>query len=177
MERNIIRIDEFGNVTLPNDITNVWMNEAELLDLFGVTAPTIRARIKALCKSGVLREYEIKRTIRISDKCNMKFYNLETIIALAFHFGTFGAKLVRNAILKRLYLRKEKQAIFFSILRKVIIVVPLTYIMPLYLHMGTDGVFLAEPVSNVIGGTLCFVTMLVTIMPELKRMENKNVIE
>ena len=115
MERNIIRIDEFGNVTLPNDITNVWMNEAELLDLFGVPAPTIRARIKALCKSGVLREYEIKRTIRISDKCNMKFYNLETIIALAFHFGTFGAKLVRNAILKRLYLRKEKQAIFFSL--------------------------------------------------------------
>lgn len=45
----------------------------------------------------------------------MKFYNLETIIALAFHFGTFGAKLVRNAILKRLYLRKEKQAIFFSL--------------------------------------------------------------
>lgn len=43
--------------------------------------------------------------------------------------------------------------------------------------MGTDGVFLAEPVSNVVGGTLCFVTMLVTIMPELKRMENKNVIE
>ena len=40
--------------------------------------------------------------------------------------------------------------------------------------MGTDGVFLAEPVSNVVGGTLCFVTMLVTIMPELKRMENKN---
>mgnify|MGYP000643655495 CR=1 FL=1 len=38
MERNIIRIDEFGNVILPNDITNVWMNEAELLDLFGVTA-------------------------------------------------------------------------------------------------------------------------------------------
>ena len=115
MERNIIRIDEFGNVTLPNDITNVWMNESELLDLFGVTAPTIRAGIKALCKSDVLREYEIKRTIPLSDKCSMEFYNLETIIALAFHFGTFGAKQVRNVILKRLYLRKEKHAIFFSL--------------------------------------------------------------
>lgn len=115
MERNIIRIDEFGNVTLPNDITNVWMNESELLDLFGVTAPTIRAGIKALCKSDVLREYEIKRTIRLSDKCSMEFYNLETIITLAFHFGTFGAKQVRNAILKRMYLRKEKQTIFFSL--------------------------------------------------------------
>ena len=68
-------------------------------------------------------------------------------------------------------LNKEKQAIFFSMLRKVFIVVPLTYLMPYALHMGTDGVFLAEPVSNVIGGTLCFATMLITVLPELKRME------
>ena len=68
-------------------------------------------------------------------------------------------------------LNKKKQAIFFSLLRKVFIVVPLTYLMPYALHMGTDGVFLAEPVSNVIGGALCFVTMLITVLPELKRME------
>ena len=68
-------------------------------------------------------------------------------------------------------LNKKKQAIFFSLLRKVFIVVPLTYLMPYALHMGTDGVFLAEPVSNVIGGTLCFATMLITVLPELKRME------
>ena len=114
-ERNIITMDEFGNVVMPKDITDVWMNEAELLDLFGVTVPTIRAGIKALCKSGILREYEIRRTIRISDNCSMEAYNLETIIALAFRIGTFGAEQVRNAILKRLYLRKEKQTVFFSL--------------------------------------------------------------
>ena len=81
-------MDEFGNVVMPKDITDVWMNEAELLDLFGVTVPTIRAGIKALCKSGTLREYEIRRTIRISDNCSMEAYNLETIIALAFRIGT-----------------------------------------------------------------------------------------
>ena len=70
-------------------------------------------------------------------------------------------------------LNKKKQAIFFSMLRKVFIVVPLTYLMPYALHMGTDGVFLAEPVSNVIGGTLCFATMLITVLPELKRMEKE----
>lgn len=68
-------------------------------------------------------------------------------------------------------LNKKKQAIFFSLLRKVFIVVPLTYLMPYALHMGTDGVFLAEPVSNVIGGGLCFVVMLCTVLPELKKME------
>ena len=70
-------------------------------------------------------------------------------------------------------LNKKKHAIFFSLLRKVFIVVPLTYFMPYVLHMGTDGVFLAEPVSNVIGGSLCFATMLCTVLPELKRMEKE----
>ena len=68
-------------------------------------------------------------------------------------------------------LNKKKQAIFFSLLRKVFIVVPFTYLMPYAMHMGTDGVFLAEPMSNIIGGSLCFITMLCTVLPELKRME------
>jgi hypothetical protein len=37
--------------------------------------------------------------------------------------------------------------------------------------MGTDGVFIAEPISNVIGGVLCFTTMLLTVIPELNAME------
>ena len=68
-------------------------------------------------------------------------------------------------------LNKKKRAIFFSLLRKVFIVVPLTYILPYSFGMGTDGVFMAEPVSNVIGGSICFVTMLGTVLPELRRME------
>lgn len=108
-------MDEFGNVVMPKDITDVWMNEAELLDLFGVTAPTIKAGIKALCKNGVLRECGIRRSIRVSDNCSMEVYNLETIVALAFHIGTFGAERVRDAVLERLYLRKEKTSIFFSL--------------------------------------------------------------
>ena len=39
-----------------------------------------------------------------------------------------------------------------------------TYILPYSFGMGTDGVFMAEPVSNVIGGSLCFVTMLGTCL-------------
>ena len=39
------------------------------------------------------------------------------------------------------------------------------------MNMSTEGVFLAEPVSNVIGGSACFLTMLFTVLPELKRME------
>ena len=57
-------------------------------------------------------------------------------------------------------LNKKKQAIFFSLLRKVIIVVPLTYLLPHVGNLGVLGVFAAEPVSNVLGGGACFVTML-----------------
>ena len=65
-------------------------------------------------------------------------------------------------------LNRPKQAVFFSLLRKVIIVVPLTILLPMIGGLGTDGVFLAEPVSNVLGGTACFATMLITVWPALK---------
>ena len=64
-------------------------------------------------------------------------------------------------------LGKKNHAIFFSLLRKGFIVVPLTYLLPYAFHMGTDGVFAAEPVSNVLGGLACFITMLVVVLPEL----------
>ena len=59
-------------------------------------------------------------------------------------------------------LNKKKQAIFFSLLRKVVIVVPLTFILP-HIGFGAMGVFMAEPISNFIGGSICFITMLVTV--------------
>ena len=50
-------------------------------------------------------------------------------------------------------------------------VVPLTLLLPGVFHFGSDGVFIAEPVSNVIGGTACMVTMLLMVLPELRKME------
>ena len=55
-----------------------------------------------------------------------------------------------------------KRAIFFSLLRKAIIVTPLTILLP-QLGYGVNGVFLAEPISNVIGGIACFATMYFTV--------------
>ena len=65
-------------------------------------------------------------------------------------------------------LNKKKQAIFFSLFRKVVLVVPLTYLLPYVFRMGTDGVFAAEPVSNVVGGLACFTTMVVMVIPQLR---------
>ncbi len=60
-------------------------------------------------------------------------------------------------------LGRKNQAIFFSLFRKIIIVVPLTYLLPYMFSKGTDGVFMAEPISNVVGGLACFITMLITV--------------
>ena len=59
-----------------------------------------------------------------------------------------------------------RQAIFFSLLRKAIIVVPLTLLLP-RMGFGVMGVFLAEPISNVIGGLACFTTMYFTVYRKL----------
>ena len=99
----------------------------------------------------------------------------DAVPALKQYFAAFicmDFQYIGQTVFKSL--NKKKQAIFFSLLRKVFIVVPLTYMMPYMFHIGTAGVFLAEPASNVIGGTLCLAVMLCTVLPELKRMEKQN---
>ena len=64
-------------------------------------------------------------------------------------------------------LGKSKQAIFFSIFRKVIIVAPLTIILPHFI--GIKGVFISEAISNFIGGGACYITMWLTIGRKLKK--------
>ena len=55
------------------------------------------------------------------------------------------------------------RAVFFSIFRKVVIVVPLTLLLPYVGGLGVKGVFWAEPISNFIGGGACFLTMYLTV--------------
>ncbi len=64
-------------------------------------------------------------------------------------------------------LGRSKQAVFFSLFRKVFIVIPLIYILPHIGGLGVTGVFMAEPVSNFIGGLACFTTMYITVYRKL----------
>ncbi len=117
MKRNIIKITEHGTVIIPD--RDIWMSEAELVSLFGVIALTVRTAIRAVYKSGILNEHEVQRYIHLSDKCSMDVYCLEMVIALAFRIRSYGAERVRNAILERRYLRKEKTSIFFSLCNSI----------------------------------------------------------
>ncbi len=115
MKREIVTIGEYGNIIMPTDIAYVWMSEQELVELFGVIAPTLRAAVRAVYKSGVLKEYEVQKFVRLENGYYADVFGFPMVAALAFRINTFGAEQVRNAIFERLYLRKEKTSIFFSL--------------------------------------------------------------
>lgn len=91
-----------------------------------------------------------------------------------YYFGFFMMSLQFAGQSVFVALGKAKRAVFFSIFRKVIIVIPLIILLPVVFGLGTDGVLMAEPVSNFIGGGACFITMLVTVWPELSGKGRKN---
>lgn len=64
-------------------------------------------------------------------------------------------------------LGKSKFAVFFSMFRKVILVIPLVVLLPRVSSLGHIGVFLSEPISEFIGGVACYTTMMMTVWKEL----------
>ena len=115
MERNIITMGESGCIIIQENVAGIWMSEPELVDLFGVVVPTLRAAIKAVYKSGVLKEYEVQKYVRLENGYHADVFGFSMIVALAFRINSFGAEQVRNTVFERLYLRKEKTSIFFSL--------------------------------------------------------------
>lgn len=88
-----------------------------------------------------------------------------------YFFGCFMMALQMSAQYVVQAMGRAKQAIFFSLLRKVIIVIPLTFLLPQIPAVGVDGVFWAEVISNFVGGGACYITMLCTVWRELKHKE------
>ena len=114
MKRSIITMDGCGRIAVPSDAANVWMSEMELVRLFGVIVPTLRTAIRAVYKSGVLQSCEVERRIRLPNGYYSDVYALPMVVALAFRINTPNAARVRNALLERLCLQKERQVLLVS---------------------------------------------------------------
>ena len=115
MKRTTITMDGCGRVAVPSDVANVWISEMELVTLFDVIAPTLRAAIRAVYKSGVLQPCDVERRIRLANGYFTEVYALPMVVALAFRINTPNAARVRNALLERLCLRKERQMLWLSL--------------------------------------------------------------
>ena len=114
MKRAIITISENGRVNIPSG--NVWMYEMELVELFGVIAPTLRTAIKATYKSGMLCPVSTQRCDLATPASWATFYNLEVVIALAFQLNTYEASRIRQKVLESLCQRKESGINFLILL-------------------------------------------------------------
>ena len=114
MERTIITISENGKVNIP--VGNVWMSEMELVELFGVIAPTLRIAIKAIYKSGTLCPVSTQRCDLATPKGWATYYNLEVVIALAFRLNTYEASRIRQKVLESICQRKESGIDFLILL-------------------------------------------------------------
>jgi hypothetical protein len=87
MERAIITINDSGRLNIPSG--NVWMSEMELVELFRVIAPTLRAAIKTIYMSETLNPATTQRCDLATPKSWATFYNLEVVIALAFRLNNY----------------------------------------------------------------------------------------
>ncbi len=115
MERNIIIMSESGNIIIPDNVAYIWMSEPELLELFGIIVPALRAAVRAVYKSGVLNEHEVQKYVQLENGYHADVFSFPMIVTLAFRINSSGAEQVRKILFERLFLRKEKTSIFFSL--------------------------------------------------------------
>ena len=108
-------MDEYGRVAVPSDAASVWMSEMELVELFNVIVPTLRATVRSVYKSGVLKSCEVETRIRLPNGYYAEAYALPMVVALAFHINTPNAARVRNALLERMCLRNVNGCDYSSI--------------------------------------------------------------
>lgn len=82
MRRNSITVNESGNIIMPENVSNIWMSEPELVELFGVIAPTLRSAIRNIYNSGALKEYEVQKYVRQENGYHADVFSFPMIVAL-----------------------------------------------------------------------------------------------
>ena len=114
-ERNIITMDEYGKIHFPDNPNNIWMSTNELIELFSITYPTLKANIKATYKSGILNEHEVQKCIKLSNGNNIDIYSLPLIVALSFRLDTLGACRIREYIMNRLTANPKSDILLLNV--------------------------------------------------------------
>ena len=108
MKREIIHMED-GRIVIPAvHPDKIRMDEAELVGLFNVVAPTLRAK-RRIYKLGILQPFTAEQRIPLKEGYQV-VYNLEMIFALAFQINTYPAQQLREYIISRLF-QSEKSMI------------------------------------------------------------------
>ena len=96
-----------------------------------------------------------------------------TVVCARIYFGAFPFMALQQAGQSTFVaLNYPRYALFFSLLRKIVLVAPLTLILP-PAGLGVYGVFWAELISQLTGATICFVTMYRVIWRPMNQSEGR----
>ena len=112
MKRTVITVDGNGMLSIPSNFENLWMSESELVDMLYVTAPKLKAVIRAIYKEGMLLMSEVQQRQETSKDIWQTMYGFPMIVAICFRLVSYGAAQLRDAIFKRLYEQKRKQPLY-----------------------------------------------------------------
>ena len=115
-KRNIITMDEYGRIHFSSTTNNdIWMSTNELIELFGIMYPTLKANIKAIYKNGILDECEVQRCTKLSNGISIDVYALPMIVALSFRLNALGAYKVREYVMNKLTTKPRNGILFLNV--------------------------------------------------------------
>ena len=109
MERGYITIKENdeNQLIVEAKLVNctLWMSKHEIADLFNVFVNTIGNNLRAIFKSGILREEEVTHTHKYENngrRCEVTLYNLEALIFVSYRIASYEGRAFREWVMKAL---------------------------------------------------------------------------
>ena len=90
MKRTVITVDGNGMLSIPSNLENLWMSESELVDMLYVTAPKLKAVIRAIYKEGMLSMLEVQQREELSKGVWQTLYGFPMIVAICFRLTSNG---------------------------------------------------------------------------------------
>lgn len=86
-------------------------------------------------------------------------------------FGLFGLQMAAQQVF--MATGKARQSLFCACLRKLILLIPLIHLMPLFFENKVFAVFLAEPVADLLSVIICMTLFRFTFWRDMARLETE----
>jgi hypothetical protein len=83
----------------------LWMTKHEMADLLNVFVASIGNNLRAIFKSGLLREEDVTQIHKYQDgnrQCEVVLYNLEALIFVSYRISSYEARVFRQWVMKAL---------------------------------------------------------------------------
>jgi len=78
-----------ANIIMPENVSNIWMIEPELVEHLGVIDQTIRCAIRNIYNIGPLKEYEVQKYVRQENGYHAEVYQMSDDSRTRFPQGQF----------------------------------------------------------------------------------------